>query len=156
MILQLLCDPILGFYIFVIQYAWSPAEGLDDAGIRNPIANPEKTTRYRLRATTVDGCEMFADVLVAVKSDIKMPTVFSPNDDGVNDVWNISELSTYPKSRVTVFNRYGELVFRSSSNHTWWDGTYKGRRMPVGVYYYVILLNYEDMEPITGNISIIR
>lgn len=86
-----------------------------------------------------------------------MPTAFTPNDDGVNDVWRIPQLQTFPESVVEIFDRWGNLLFRSEPGYpNPWDGTYKGKRMPMDSYYFVIILNSDGMDPITGTVTLIR
>ena len=63
---------------------------------------------------------------------------FSPNNDGINDVWNIVGLSSYTDCMVEIYNRYGQLMFQSNGYNKPWDGNYKGSSLPVGAYYYII------------------
>ncbi|HEX8279201.1 MAG TPA: gliding motility-associated C-terminal domain-containing protein, partial [Segetibacter sp.] len=67
-----------------------------------------------------------------------VPNAFSPNGDGINDVWNIPSLEAFGNCTVHVFNRYGKPVFASTGYHRPWDGSYNGAILPVGVYYYII------------------
>lgn len=67
-----------------------------------------------------------------------IPNGFTPNDDGINDFWDIKSLSLYPNSRVNVFNRFGAKVFSSIGYSIPWNGTYKGSKVATGIYYYVI------------------
>ena len=74
-----------------------------------------------------------------------IPNAFSPNNDGINDTWQIPALQTYTDPEVTVFNRYGQAVYRSKGYGTAWDGSFKGKRLPVGTYYYVIDLKIGEV-----------
>jgi len=88
---------------------------------------------------------------------ITVTNTFTPNGDGVNDLWLIPDLSYYPNCLVTIYNRYGILIFQSRGYNHAWDGTYNGRKLPTATYYYVIDLN--DITPtpkIGGHITIIR
>ncbi len=69
---------------------------------------------------------------------VLLQTIFSPNGDGINDVWNIPSLEAFSNCTVQVFNRYGKLVFASTGYRRPWDGSYNGAILPVGVYYYTI------------------
>ncbi len=82
-------------------------------------------------------------------------TAFSPNGDGVNDTWAIPNLGSYPKSVVKVFNSDGIALFSNVGYTTKWDGTYKGRVMPLGTYYYLIKLNDESKTIYKGHLMII-
>jgi len=87
----------------------------------------------------------------------KMPTAFTPNGDGKNDVWNIPELQTFPLAVVEIYDRWGTLVFRSESGYSKpWDGNSSGKEMPMDSYYYVINLNSPGLEPLAGTVTLIK
>ena len=86
-----------------------------------------------------------------------IPTAFTPNDDGRNDEWRIPQLEVFPYAVVEIFDRWGNLVFRSDPGYSSpWDGTSKGREMPMDSYYFIINLNSGNMEPFVGTVTIIR
>jgi len=101
--------------------------------------------------TTIDG------ILTVIEppSAIVIPNTFTPNGDGVNDTWNIKYLDSYLNCFVNIFDRYGEKVFSSIGYGIPWDGTYKGSRLPVGTYYYVIDLK-TGYKLLSGYIAIVR
>jgi gliding motility-associated-like protein len=140
----------------IIRYHWEPAIGLSDANVKNPVATPVVTTTYRLTATPANGCESYKDITVTVAKGIVVPNTFTPNGDGINDLWNIKHLADYPTARIEVFNRWGSPVYRSTGNNKAWDGTYKGKLMPVGTYYYVIDLRIKNVLPQTGYITLLH
>lgn len=80
---------------------------------------------------------------------------FSPNDDGVNDTWNIININLYPKCKVSIFNSWGNLVFSSDGYTEPWDGKYNGKLLPAGTYYYIIDLGDGSGQK-AGPVSIIR
>ena len=84
-----------------------------------------------------------------------MPNTFTPNGDGVNDLWNIDALITYPQSLVTVYTRDGQQVFNSIGYAKPWDGTYKGAQVPPGTYYYIIDLK-NSKPKISGWVLVVR
>jgi gliding motility-associated-like protein len=84
------------------------------------------------------------------------PTAFTPNGDGVNDLWTVSGLLSYPNCVVNIYGRNGELVFQSRGYAKPWDGILKGKNLPVGTYYYVIDLNSSNKPKVSGYIAIIR
>jgi gliding motility-associated-like protein len=86
---------------------------------------------------------------------IVIPNTFTPNGDGVNDKWDIQNLSDYQNSMVSIFDRYGGEVFSSKGYANPWDGTIKGRPCPVGTYYYLINLN-DGTPPLSGFVALIR
>jgi gliding motility-associated-like protein len=87
-----------------------------------------------------------------------MPTAFTPNGDGKNDVWNIPELQIFPLAVVEIYDRWGSLVFRSESGYSKpWDGTWGGKEMPMDSYYYVITFNSPGgLEPMSGTVTLIK
>jgi gliding motility-associated-like protein len=84
-----------------------------------------------------------------------IPNVFSPNGDNINDKWNIRGLKDFDNCVVEIFNRYGQMIFRSIGYNQPWDGTYKGNAMPVATYYYIIDLKNGE-RPIGGSVTILR
>ena len=79
-------------------------------------------------------------------------------NDGDNDEWNIQGLSQFEGAVIEVFDRWGQLVYRSVSYPNPWNGNFRGRPAPEGTYFYVIHLNEPnaDLPPETGSVSIIR
>ncbi|PJJ83486.1 FG-GAP-like repeat-containing protein [Mucilaginibacter auburnensis] len=75
---------------------------------------------------------------VTLPADIKIPNTFTPNGDGINDVWTIPELSFFPNCIVNIFDRNGSLIFFSRGYSNAWDGSVNGKKLPTGTYYYVI------------------
>ena len=140
-------------------YLWTPATGLSATNILNPIATPLVTTTYTLRITNTQGCTNTANVtIVVIPYCIKPLNAFTPNKDGFNDTWFITNGNCLKKAKVQVFNRYGGKVFESLDYKNDWDGTYKGKPIPDGTYYYVI--DYELVNNTTvlkkGNVTILR
>ena len=98
-----------------------------------------------------------SDKVNIITPQILVPNVFTPNGDGNHDTWEIYNLDLYKLCRVTVFNRWGQLVFRSIGypKEKGWDGISKGRPLPVGTYFYIIDLK-DGSLPLRGSVSIIR
>ncbi|MDP9079100.1 MAG: gliding motility-associated C-terminal domain-containing protein [Bacteroidota bacterium] len=141
----------------VETYLWTPAAGLSDSTVPNPLASPQHTTTYQLAITSPAGCEADATVTVKVlKNDIIIPNTFTPNGDGVNDTWDITHLSDYQDAVVDIYNRWGQHLFHSIGYPKPWDGTYNSKRLPVGTYYYVIDLKYDNYKRRSGWVSILR
>ena len=69
---------------------------------------------------------------------LEIPNAFSPNGDGINDRWNIDGLKARPNATTEVYNRYGQIVYKSNGYTLGWDGTRNGQLLPSGTYYYVI------------------
>lgn len=86
---------------------------------------------------------------------ITVANIFTPNGDGVNDTWSIPNLSYYPDCLVSVFNRYGNRIMQSTGYAKPWDGTYGGKPLPPGVYYYIINIK-DGNQKLSGNVTILR
>ena len=122
-----------------ISYFWTPTDFLDDPNLLNPVASPDKNITYTLNVSSAAGCAIAQDqVMVTVYGKIVIPNTFSPNGDGVNEVWNVTALDGYTRALVSVFNRNGSLVYKSTGYDKPWDGTNNGSLLPVGTYYYTI------------------
>ncbi|HIA13140.1 MAG TPA: T9SS type B sorting domain-containing protein [Flavobacteriales bacterium] len=99
---------------------------------------------YTVDITDSQGCQTQATVTVQPQPcPVEVPNVFSPNGDGINDTWDIKNLSLYPECEVKVHNRWGDIVFKQTGYDTpespQWEGTSLGLiPLPFGVYYYVI------------------
>ncbi len=138
-----------------MTYKWSPAIGLNQDNILNPIANPANDILYTLTATSDKYCSATTQVLVKVLKSPVVPNAFTPNGDGINDTWNIQYLDSYPNATVEIFNRNGEQVYFSHNYPIPWNGTYKGSKLPDGTYYYIINPN-SGRKAISGYVTIIR
>jgi gliding motility-associated-like protein len=88
-------------------------------------------------------------------SALDIANTFTPNGDGINDYWKIASIENYPNAIVQVFTRYGQKIFESKGYATPFDGTYGGKRLPDGVYYYIINLN-TNCNLLSGSLTIIR
>lgn len=140
-------------------YLWTPSLGLSATNVLNPIASPSTTTTYTLRITTAQGCTNTSNVVVQVIPYCVNPLIaFTPNGDGINDKWLISSGNCLLTAEVNVYNRYGSLVYENSNYQNQWDGTYKGKPLPDGTYYYkieYILLNGRKVYA-KGDVTILR
>jgi gliding motility-associated-like protein len=139
-------------------FAWSPPFFLDDSTATNPnVILPQQTTQYTVYVTDTNGCVYTDSVIVEVVPDIIIINGFTPNGDGVNDVWELDFAVYFPDLEVFVYNRWGEELFRSSGYAVPWDGKFKGKDLPVGTYYYIIQLNDNKYpDPFSGPVTIMR
>ncbi len=139
-----------------LQYLWTPATYLNNPAIAAPTAsNMQNDITYRLTVTAAGGCKTFDEVYVKILLSPKIPNTFSPNNDGINDKWEISYLFTYPGNKVQVFTRTGKKVFESIGYVKPWDGTLQGKSLPVDTYYYIIEPG-NGLKPITGYVTIVK
>ncbi len=139
----------------VLSFLWTPGTGLSNPAILRPVymANADET--FTLTATGQGNCTATDILTVKVYKPVKIPNVFSPNGDNIHDEWVINNISDYAGAQVEIFNRYGQLVYNSTGYSKPWDGTYKGKPLPVATYYYVINLK-NGFDPLKGSVTIIR
>ena len=123
----------------------------------------EKTESFNL-LITVNLANVANSVMpfgVGTLVDNDYPNLFSPNNDSRSDVFEISGVAEeYPNFKLLIFNRLGDEVYQYSNNGNqnpvWWDGTFNGKRAPVGVYYYILDYNDGTRKPKNGFVQLIR
>ena len=141
----------------VTDYLWTPNIYFNNNNrVKQPTAsNIKDDVTYKLTVTSRSGCTVSDDVSIKVLRFPKIPNTFTPNNDGINDKWVIEYLNSYPNCRVQVFSRTGQLVFESKGYGTPWNGTLKGKQLPVDTYYYIIEPQ-ANRDPITGYVTIVK
>jgi gliding motility-associated-like protein len=158
----------IGNEVLLSDYEWTPADySLSCYRCYGPIATPTVTTTYTFTATSVYGCVSSADVTISLFCDgsqVFIPNTFTPNGDGANDRFYINAKGVSLVVRLSVYNRWGELVFESLNSQpndpaAGWDGTYKGLVLEPDVFVYVAEVICEiGNEPFSfkGDVSIVR
>jgi gliding motility-associated-like protein len=140
-------------------YLWSPATALSATNVLKPFASPTATTVYTFQVTSPQGCTATDFVQVnVVPYCVKPMEAFTPNGDGINDLWMVTNGTCLKAAKAEVFNRYGARVFESQDYKNNWDGTFKGKPLPDGTYYFVItyqLINSKTVY-LKGNVTILR
>ncbi len=136
-------------------YNWSPATWLDDPAILQPVSRAEADITYQLTVTGAGGCQSADEVFVKLLLKPFIPNVFSPNGDGINDIWLIRYIDSYPGATVRIFDRYGKIIYESTGYNTPWNGTVGGNPVPAGVYYYIVDPK-NGLKPINGSLTVIR
>ena len=138
-----------------VTYLWSPNIDINDVTARNPVITGDINRAYILTVTDPRGCQTTDTTFVIVSPEIKVNNAFTPNGDGVNDLWEITGLVAYTDATVDIFNRFGTKLFHSVGYPKAWDGTYGGKPVPAGVYYYVINTKVNN-QVLSGYITVIR
>ncbi|MFN8243211.1 MAG: PKD domain-containing protein [Ferruginibacter sp.] len=139
-----------------LSYLWTPPLYLNNTRIPNPRAiNIRNSITYTLTVTGAGGCKTPDGVFIKVLKMPVIPNTFTPNNDGINDKWEILYLADYPSNHLQVFTRTGQLVFESSGTYEPWDGTRKGKSLPADTYYY-ILEPGSGRDPVTGYVTLIK
>jgi len=127
-----------------LYYEWLAVDGtVDNPNINNPVVKPEKTTTYTVVGVNAAGCRDTGHVTIIVDQNMAdgIPSAFTPNGDGLNDIFRVVNLKYQKLVEFTIYNRWGQLVYqnRYDLNHGW-DGTFNGQPQDLGVYTYKITI----------------
>lgn len=132
-----------------ITYLWS-----DPSAQTNATATGLPEDMYAVVITDSLGCTITRTVEVEpTVGCLFIAEAVTPNGDGYNDEWIVGGLEYFPSARVTVFNRYGQVLFESQGYETRWDGRYNNAPLPMADYYYSIEFSNGD-APITGTVTL--
>ncbi|MGB4830088.1 MAG: gliding motility-associated C-terminal domain-containing protein [Chitinophagales bacterium] len=141
---------------------WSPDYNISDITDPNPLINPYETTTYCVSATHPTGCVSTDCVTIIVAAEVALPNAFTPNGDGVNDIFrvpptaNLCEEVQYFK----VFTRWGEPIYDyfKDLDKGGWDGNdYYGRSQEIGTYIYVVKMLCDGIsETYSGTVHLLR
>lgn len=139
-----------------LRYLWQPPDYLSSDTASTPATSPPNDITYTIKATGDGGCFTTAGVTVHIEKAIEVPNAFSPNGDGINDTWRLTNIEVFPQCVVRLFNRYGQAVFTSTGYNKPWDGTSNGKPLPVGTYYYIIDMKSKIFPARSGSVTILR
>ena len=117
----------------------------------NPLFTGIGAGNYLAYSRDKNGCGLSAPYSIYV---LDYPRFFTPNGDGYNDDWKIKNLDLFPKSVITIFNRYGKLLKELNSINPSWNGIYLGNELPADDYWFY--LNFGDGKIIKGHFSLKR
>jgi gliding motility-associated-like protein len=145
----------------LLDYLWTPEVSLSDPTIPNPIASPVVTTTYTVTGMAPGGCMGTGTVQVEVSGAATVTKLipknfFSPNNDPINPSWTVGNILEYPQCGVSIYDLKGIKVYEAKPYLNDWDGTFNGKRLPDGVYYYIIRCDGEEDTPKTGSITLLR
>jgi len=124
---------------------WNSHSSLSCTSCPEPVASPLVTTTYTATNYLANGCQVSDQFTVVVLNDavVMIPNAFTPNGDGRNDYFG--PVGKVPEGyKMQLFNRNGEVVFKSSSINQRWNGIYKGVLQPTSIFIY--LIDYKDLQ----------
>jgi gliding motility-associated-like protein len=140
-------------------YNWSPVWGTGNPNVSNTIVSPQEPTTYTVYGINQFGCGTKDSIKVNVdyEDNLFVPSAFSPNGDGINDLFKVANLTFQKVQEFRVLNRWGQEVFNANDNRGW-NGTFKGVDQDPGVYYYLIKLAMPNgpTKMFKGDVTIIR
>lgn len=144
-----------------LNYSWTPTTSLSDPNIFNPIANPKDNITYTVFVSNDIGCKDKDTIRVKVfflPPDIYVPSAFTPNKSGANDNFKPIPLGIKQLENFSVYNRFGELLFTTSTIGSGWDGTYKGlAQNPATYVWQATAIDYKGKKVFRkGTVVLIR
>ena len=144
-----------------INYLWSPATWLSSTTIFNPVSLPQGNIEYALRVSDAQGCFGLDTINVRfykVQPDLYVPSAFTPNGDGTNDIFRPIALGIKSLEVFAVYNRWGQLVYTTSQIGQGWDGKLKGAGQPTGTFvWYAEATDYRGKKiKRKGSVILIR
>ncbi len=156
---------IIMLILVLVQLIDGRIEGIIQEGYTSNefehIWNESDTYLLQVQERSAYGCQgqvISLNVVVngQTQPELKIPEAFSPNGDLINDVWNIGNINVYPKVEISIYNRWGQSVWRSEKGYPHsWDGTSNGVNLPIDSYHYIIDL-HNGSKPIVGKVTIVR
>ena len=150
----------------VTKVKWSPAKWLDNPDSKKPTAIARESITYTVVASNDGQCVTRNEVKITVLcngANFFIPNTFSPNSDGMNDLFYPRGKGVFTIKSFRIFNRWGEIVFERmhfnpNDQNAGWDGTYKGQKLPSDVYMYAIEVQCDNstIVPAKGNVTLLR
>ena len=142
-------------------YWWMPDDGtLNNRNISDPIATPTQNTIYTVYGIdTSTGCMDSAKIIVDVIFDsIAIPSAFTPNGDGLNDVFHPLGMKYQSLVEFSVYNRWGQRIFTTNNKEQGWDGTFNDVKQDMDVYNYLLIVALDDgtNKLYKGTVTLIR
>jgi len=146
---------------FGVSYEWSPTVYWSTSYlIANPTVMLDKETLFNIKITAASSCVTVDTLQVRIfkKKTVYVPNTFTPNGDGVNDVFRINPVGIRDLRYFRIYNQWGTLVFETSNLSVGWDGNFKGVKQPLATYTWVIDAVDINAQPIreSGSITLIR
>lgn len=126
------------------HYYWLPSRWLSSDTAANPLARPQAPVSYQVIGTNEYGCTDSAEATIRINEHLFVPNAFTPNGDGVNDVFRVENIGYQGIEAFDIFNRWGERIYQTLDGTKGWDGTQKQQLADAGNYYYYIRLGMQD------------
>ncbi len=116
----------------------------------SPFFSNLEPNEYTIYINDINGCPQVTQSVYV----LDYPHFFTPNEDGINDIWRIKRIQFLENSTISIFDRFGKLITSYSENYVGWNGKLNGFDLPSTDYWFVITLN--NGRTIKGNFSLVR
>ena len=163
---SVLLQPVLNLPASSVAiWQWSPADGLSCSDCETPYAKPLKSIIYTLKITDLNGCQAQAKTQIGVNRQrfLYAPNIFSPNGDGLNDVFTLYAKGVTDIQRLQVFDRWGAEIFmvehlQPNDELRGWNGTFRGNSLNPAVFVWQAVVEFEDgeVEVFSGDVTLKR
>lgn len=145
-----------------VNYTWFPSDDLSCPTCSTTLAYSVGAENSYYVTGEENGCVSEPDTIVVVMSESEMiiPNAFTPNEDGLNDVFHVLNPIFYPTFSFTIYNRWGQIIFSTNDVLVGWDGTFEAKSQEIGMYIWMV--NYEKAnEPgkvytLHGTVTLLR
>jgi len=141
-------------------YSWYPVSTLSNPNIVNPYATPTEPTLYYVYGLGENGCRNIDSVRINIdyRDNLFVPSAFTPNGDGKNDVFRIANITFQKLQEFRIFNRWGQEIYSTTDPKKGWDGAWKGVPQDMGSYQYLIRVAYPDgyIETYKGDVTLVK
>lgn len=122
------------------NYEWTPITWLNNPTIFNPVSLPQESIQYVVKVSNAQGCfdtDTINVKLFKIDPDLLVPTAFSPDGDGVNDIFRPIVIGMKSLDAFRVYNRWGQLVYSTTQVNNGWDGNFKGQPQSAGTFVWL-------------------
>jgi gliding motility-associated-like protein len=142
-------------------YSWDPSTWLNDPNISNPFSLPKSNIQYVLKVIDGPGCFSYDTIDVKYynfPAGIQMPNAFTPNGDGLNDIFRPIPIGMISLDLFSVYNRYGQMVYSTTDKSKGWDGSFGGKAQDPGTYVWLAEgIDYNKKKvKVKGTVMLIR
>jgi gliding motility-associated-like protein len=132
-------------------YEWSHSSVISDSMATGLLFGQYTVTIYDAHGCSITGS---AEVFNSDNICLVIPDLFTPNGDGVNETFEILGIEAFPEAIMQIYNRWGDLLFKSTFYNDFWNGSWNGEPMPMGPYVFILDLRNGD-DPIQGIVTIV-
>ena len=140
------------------SFQWVPADRLSNSQLLSPTTNAIfENSNYALTVTGSNGCKTTAYSLIKISTGLSMPNAFSPNGNGINDLFKIPPTAELDLREFSIFDRWGNRLFTTSNRNLGWDGMHRGIKQQAGTYVYMVRCKVKNKDTVVkGSFILVR